>query len=68
MHIDCLGRIVRGTRKDENPNTDENHDWKIVFTNPNPSNVEEEGAYQEHNHRTKLDHVFGSESSKKILF
>lgn len=46
MHVDCLGRVVRGTRKDESANSHADHDWKVVFTNSG-SNEEEVAAYVE---------------------
>lgn len=46
LYVSCWGRIVRGTRRDENENSDDDQSWKVVFTNPNQSNKEEYEAFK----------------------
>lgn len=45
LYVSCHGRIVRGTRRDENAQEENNQSWKVVFTNPNPSNLEETQSF-----------------------
>lgn len=62
MHVHCLGRIVRGTRKDEGEESDASRqDWRIVFTNETPSNLEEYNAFLKNKTKEDIEKAHGTE-------
>jgi hypothetical protein len=74
LHMNCYGRIVRGTRVRANTGVDGDpvfsadalNDWRVVFTNPNVSNMEQIDSYYDHydNARVNIAEARGTESSK----
>jgi len=73
LHMNCYGRIVRGTRVRANTGVDGDpvfsadalNDWRTVFTNPNESNMEQIDSYYDHADNAKLNvaEARGSESN-----
>lgn len=73
LHMNCYGRIVRGTRVRANTgvagdpvfSNDALNDWRVVFTNPNVSNMEQVDSYYDHydNARINVAETRGAESN-----
>lgn len=63
LHMNCYGRIVRGTRVRANTgeagdavfSADALNDWRTVFTNPNESNMEQIDSYYDHYDNAKVN-------------
>ena len=78
LHMNCYGRIVRGTRVRANTGVDGDpvfsadalNDWRTVFTNPNESNMEQIDSYYDHADNAKLNvaEARGSESSMLTFY